>query len=326
MMLAGPASAGEVIFLNGDRLTGTVVRVLDGELTLETEGAGTVVIKLEKVKTFSTDEPVRIRIGEKPPFESIVAPGPEGRIAARSTPSASAQPVPIHEITSIKPHLPWRGEALMNGLLTRGSSRRLNLGPEFQLKRDWERVRLSFAGKYFYGRERSLETGIVSTTDDFGAGYVKFERDATGKLYTEAKLDVLHDGLADLSYRLTPTAGLGYRWSERPNFRFYTETGIAYEYERYETAGSRDFWGPSLAYGLEWNLAEPVKLLNTARYLPSFSNWTGDYVVDAAGSVRFSIWRGMFMECGAEYYYDNTPAPGAPKGYFRLIIGPGWSF
>jgi hypothetical protein len=63
LALAGTAAATEVIFLNGDRLTGKIVSAAGGKLILKTERAGDVTIDLSKVKTFSTDEPVDLRVG-----------------------------------------------------------------------------------------------------------------------------------------------------------------------------------------------------------------------------------------------------------------------
>ena len=61
---ATPSRADEVLFLNGDRLSGKILRATGGKLTIKTEGAGDVTVDLSKVKTFSTDEPVRVgRVG-----------------------------------------------------------------------------------------------------------------------------------------------------------------------------------------------------------------------------------------------------------------------
>jgi hypothetical protein len=67
---AARSFADEVLFLNGDRLTGKILSATGGKLTIKTDGAGDVTVDMSKVKTFSTDEPVRVgRKGaeEEPP-------------------------------------------------------------------------------------------------------------------------------------------------------------------------------------------------------------------------------------------------------------------
>ena len=67
VLLAVPlaGAADEVIFLNSDRLTGKVVSAVGGKPVLKTEAAGDVTVDLTKVKTFSTDAPVQVQVGDK---------------------------------------------------------------------------------------------------------------------------------------------------------------------------------------------------------------------------------------------------------------------
>jgi hypothetical protein len=57
LVLAGRAAADEILFLNGDRLTGRS-SAPTAALTIKSETAGEVTVDLAKVKTFSTDEPI----------------------------------------------------------------------------------------------------------------------------------------------------------------------------------------------------------------------------------------------------------------------------
>lgn len=321
------ALAAEVVFLNGDRLTGKIVSVLDGELVLETDGAGEVTINLKKVRSISSDEPVKVRVGEKPPFESTLAAGPDGQVKIQENVGAAATLVPIEDITAINPPVPaWYREIALNTMLTRGNAERIEAGVRTELQKDWDNDHLLFGGEYFYGRERDDDSEEKSTTDDFGEGHIKYEHDITGKLYFEGRTKVLHNTLAELQYRLTPTSGVGYRLLRESGFSLFTELGIAYTRENYDTFGARDFWGPTLAYGLEWAPAESLNIFTALEYYPSFSDFTGNYLIDVNGGLHADITRRLFMEFRVEYFYNNEPAAGARKGDFRLILGPGWGF
>jgi hypothetical protein len=54
LVVAGRAAADEILFLNGDRLSGKIVSADGGKLTIKSETAGEVTVDLAKVKTFST--------------------------------------------------------------------------------------------------------------------------------------------------------------------------------------------------------------------------------------------------------------------------------
>jgi len=320
------ALAAEVVFVNGDRLTGKIVSVLDGKLVLETDAAGEVTIDLKKVRTISSDEPVKIRLAERAPFESTLAAGPDGQVRIQEAVGAASL-VSIQDITAINPPVPaWYREIALNTMLTRGNAERIEAGFRAELQKDWDYDHLFFGGEYFYGRERDDDSEAKSTTDDFGEGHIKYERDLTQKLYFEGRTKVLHNSLAELQYRLTPTTGVGYRLLTESGFSLFTELGIAYTRENYDTFGARDFWGPTLAYGLEWTPAESLNIFSALEYYPSLADFTENFLIDFYGGLHADITRRLFLEFRVEYFYNNEPAAGARKGDFRLLLGPGLGF
>ena len=54
--------ADEVLFNNGDHLTGKIEQLVDGKLVFQSDLAGKVVVDVSNVKTLSSDEPIRIHL------------------------------------------------------------------------------------------------------------------------------------------------------------------------------------------------------------------------------------------------------------------------
>src|SRR5258707_3698923 len=79
LVVAGRAAADEILFLNGDRLSGKIVSADGGKLTIKSETAGVVTVDLAKVKTFSTDEPIVIKTGDTT-LSSKVTGGADGTV------------------------------------------------------------------------------------------------------------------------------------------------------------------------------------------------------------------------------------------------------
>src|SRR5258706_14680214 len=92
LVVAGPAAADEILFLNGDRLSGKIVSADGGKLTIKSETAGEVTVDLAKVKTFSTDEPIVIKTGDTT-LSSKVTGGAGGTADGR--PGARRRPQPV---------------------------------------------------------------------------------------------------------------------------------------------------------------------------------------------------------------------------------------
>ena len=325
---ATAAGADEVIFLNGDRLTGKIVGAAAGKLTLKTEAAGEVIIDLSKVRTFSTDEPVTVkRSGDAPPLRSRVAPGTEGQVQTEPAPGAPAQPLAIKEIAEISPAVPaWHGSLALTGLLTTGNTETQQVGLLAALGKRWERDRLTFGASYTYGRQEDPDTEDKVTTVDFGQVFGKYDHFFTRKFYGYALAKAEHDGVADLSYRFTPSLGVGYQWFESPTFNLSTEAGLVYVYEKYEDESAKDYLGPRLAYAVDWTPVTPLKLYHTLEYLPSFDDFIDDYLLNVVAGAKLKITKAFFADFRYEYARDSTPARGREKSDSRFLLGIGWEF
>ncbi len=53
--------ADELIFKNGDRLTGKINHALEGKLVFKSDVAGKITVDMSNIQTFSTDEAIEVR-------------------------------------------------------------------------------------------------------------------------------------------------------------------------------------------------------------------------------------------------------------------------
>jgi len=322
--------ADEVLFLNGDRLTGKILSATGGKLTIKTDGAGDVTVDMSKVKTFSTDEPVRVgRKGaeEEPPVTSQVSPGPDGQVEASPAPGAPPQPVPITDIAVINPPLPaWKGALSLNGLFTTGNSETEQLGFLANATKRWPHDRLTFGAEYSFGRQRDPDTGEKTTTINYAMALAKYDHFFTKKFYGYLNFKAEHDEVAELEVRLAPGVGVGYQWYEGPKFNLATEAGVSWVYENFKHSRTQEFVAARLAYAVDWTPIDPLYLYNKLEYLPAFDDPGGNYLINADAGVRLTVWKGLFAEFRYELRYDSKPAAGRDTTDQRFILGAGWSF
>ena len=325
MPVSQPAWADEIIFRNGDHITGKIISLADGKLVLTSDGAGKLTVDVKKLKTFSSNDPLTITLGAGAPFDSRVGAAPDGKVEIRRSPNAAPELVAILDIAAINPRArAWSGEVSLYGKVTGGQSKTSQVGVDFTFDKERKSDRLHLTGEYTYGRERSLETGVTSTTDDFGDIFGKYSRDIDRKAYVHLNAKVLHDALANLRYRASPATGFGYRWFDAPSLKLFTDLAVSHTDERFTTSGGRSFWGPQLAYGVEWRPVNRLRLSNTLEYYPSLADFSGNYLLDTQAAVHFSLTSKLFVKVRAEYHYDTAPAPGTRKAQYRFLIGPGW--
>jgi hypothetical protein len=284
-------------------------------------------VDLSKVKTFATDEPVQVGIGDRSPVSTRLGPGPDRKVEAAPAPDAPPQPIRIADINTINfPPRNWTGSIAVNGLLTTGNSETEQVGFKAGASKRWPHDRLSFGAEYSYGRQEDPETHEKITTIDYAMALAKYDHFFNGKLFGYLGTKAERDGVADLELRLTPGAGAGYQWFEGPTFNFSTEAGLSWVYENFKSTGTTESFGPRLAYSVDWTPFPRLTLYHRLEYLPSFEDLSGDYLLWLDAGGRVSLWKGLFAELRAEYRYDSTPAPGRKKEDVRYVLGAGWAF
>ncbi len=216
LALATTVWADQVVFNNGDTLTGTVESADGGKLKVKTNVAGEVTVDLKDVKSVSTDHPLAIHLTNNKIVRAPLAPATQPNQAV-----VEGQTIGLDEIKRITPKSAWTGSVLVNGNLQRGNSHSENLGvaADATLRRDdeWHNDRFSLSAAYNYGRSR--QNGVDTTSADNWFGQVKYDRFFTDKLYGYGLMRYDHDRLAFLNYRLSPGAGVGYQWVEERGFQ-----------------------------------------------------------------------------------------------------------
>ena len=319
--LAAPAHADEVLFVNGDRLTGTIIQAVGGKLTVKSDTVGEVTVDLSKVKTFSTAQPIQLHVGDKTVLSSPVSPGADGTVTVTLPGAAGPQVVAIKDVTKINPPpVKWTGAVTASGMITRGNSVTETLGISANAVRRAEQDRLTFGAGYQYGRQESPGTGDKEKTIDYLFLLGKYDYFFTRQLYGYGSVKIKRDQIADLDLRLTPSAGVGYQWFEGPTFNLSTEAGVAWIYEDYGNAGSQDEIAGRLAYHVDWRPVSVLLLFHNLEWLPAFSGPFDDYLVNTDTGVRLNVTSSFFTEFKGELRRDSTPAPGRDKNDWRFLV------
>jgi putative salt-induced outer membrane protein YdiY len=326
LMLAAPAAADEILFLNGDRLSGKITSAAGGKVTIKTETAGEVSVDMAKIRTFSTDEPIILKSGDTV-LRSRVTGGADGTVQVVPVPGGAPQVIALKDVTQINPPPPrWTGSVVGGATVTRGNTETENISFSANAMRRTERDRITLGAGYYYGRQRDADTDEKETTVDNWYGFGKYDYFLTKQLYLFGAARAERDRIADLDLRFTLSGGVGYQWYETPTFNLNTEAGLAWVYEDYRDQSSDDHMAARLAYHVDWKPHPVVLLFHNLEWLPAFDGPFDDYNLNLDAGVRTTIYQSLFAEFKIELRYDSTPARGAEKEDLRYILGVGWNF
>jgi putative salt-induced outer membrane protein YdiY len=325
-LMASSARADEVILKNGDHITGTIETADGGKLKIKTAMMGEVTVDMANVKTFSTDEPVKLQMKDGSLINQKVSGGSEGQVETVPGGTIAPQPIALNKVEKINPPpVAWTGSIVVNGLLSQGNTSSEQLGANLDITRRTEDDRITLGAGYLYGRQKVA--GVTSTTDNnwFIAG--KYDYFFTTKLYGYANARVEKDTVQNLNIRVTPGVGGGYQWIEAPDFKFNTEAGVSWVYEDFSTEPTpEENVSIRLAYHLEKGFDDDkFKITNNLQYFPSVQDMH-DYLLLFDAGLRVALTKTMFSEIKTEVDYDNTPAPGSKRTNVKYILGVGWTF
>ena len=129
LAFAGPVAADEILFLNGDRVTGKILSADGNKLTIKTETAGEITVDMSKVKTFSTDEPVVVKKSDAATVRSKISGGADGTVQVVPETGGAPEVLAFKDLAQINPPpVKWTGSIVGNALITRGNSHTENVG------------------------------------------------------------------------------------------------------------------------------------------------------------------------------------------------------
>lgn len=329
VMASATALGGEIVFKNGDRLTGEVTELGGGKLKIKSAIAGDVVVSLADVATFSSDKPIEIKLKDGSVVNQAVTksetPGTISTVASAS--GVAGSQLTLDQVATInepKPVTKWTGNIRAGAIFARGNTD----SDAFNLAGDAVRRsvddRFSLNGQYLYGRQRDSD-GEKTTSADNWLVQAKYDYFLTKKLYLYGVAKFERDNIADLKLRAQPGAGVGYQWFEGPTANFRTEAGLGVTYEEYKGEDSETYLNARFAYAYDRVIVDNVKFIHSLEYLPSLED-LGKYNINADAGIRVKLSDTFFTDFKFEWKFNSEPGPNAAENDLRYILSVGWEF
>lgn len=320
----------EIIFKNGDRLTGKIDHVLEGKLIFKSDVVGTVTIDISKIQTFSTDGPIEVHLKDSNVLHQKIVSSRPGRFAIEGTDTVKAQEFDLATISSInpppKPEPKWSGNISAGFTSTHGNTKTDNVSASVNLSKRTEKDRTRLSADYARGRQRDANTSQMETTEDWWRTKGKYDYFFRKKLYGYLDGRYEKDAIAQLDRRVIVGSGGGYQWIESEDMNFSTEVGLASLYEKFDNqTSSNSEISAQAGYNFDKQLVKNVKFIHDLTYYPSTEKFS-DYYLTSTAEIRAHFTDTMFTNFKVIFDYDVTPAIGAQRTDTKYIFGVGYSF
>lgn len=317
------ANGDTVVMKNGDRLTGTVERLREGKLELETPYAGTIAIDTEAIESVRTDAEVTIINKD---YSRVIGriEGGGASLQVRTDGDGTVRSVPTARVSSLLPgrltERDWRITGRVNvGVTDTGGNtdvRRLNGDAEVIARRDRNRWSLSARGNE--ATERSTDTEGNARA---GVQYDRFSDEVT---YAYGNSTLEYDRFKDLRLRATVGAGVGLQVIDRASTHLALEGGVERVREDYFNGADQRFWATRLVARFDhWLWPDTVQLFHVDQSYIALSDIGNTFVRTQTG-LRFPLRMGFVSTLQFNVDWDGAPSPGRKAVDRQLVFSLGY--
>jgi len=321
VFLSGTALADKVVLENGDALTGTVVKLEGGKLTLKTDYAGPVEIEAAKVKSIVTDQPVEVHTTTGEVLKGKLKVVEPGKLAVEPSPDRAATDVDLQKVAAINPPPQgvWTGSITVGGNLQSGNTDRtgLSVGAGAERRTAKDRFTLGFLFNY------TEEEDEITARNTYGLA--KYDYFFTKKLYGYLALELLNDQFQDIKLRTIVGPGMGYQIWDDPVKSLAFEAGASYFSDNLRRGEDDDYWAARLGLNFRYTFFKFLVFTDRLVYYPSLEKFS-NYTLRNEAALTTPLGAGWSLRLANILQYDNEPSPGIGKTDMQYLLGLQYSF
>jgi putative salt-induced outer membrane protein YdiY len=316
------ASADEVHLRNGDRISGKIIRMEEGQLVIKTGYAGEITIAWQQVEHLRAEQKIKVVLGDGTALEGQTLSPEAGKMKLETEKLEEAPAFNLTDVKAINPKVlpPVRITAKINAgvELESGNSDTDDYEIDASFQASTKKSR------YWLGGDFNKEKTDGDLTAKDWTAYANYDYFFTKKWFSYVRTKFEHDKFADLDLRSTLGAGLGYQFFESDTLNLFFGTGPGYIDENFIEASDDSF--VSLQWIVNYDQYFYNKLFQLFHHsdgylsLENIDNW----IVNTRQGIRFPLYKGLKATLQYSYDYDNEPSADAEADYdskLSLLLG-----
>jgi len=320
---SGYAFADEVILINGDRLSGKIIDIKDGILTLETGYSEPVKLKFEAVQQMSSTEPVELHLSDGEVLKGKVTTNTNRQAAVAAGPGREAVTVAFDNIAALNPPpkkpVTWKGNISLGGNLQNGNTDSMNLSAGALAVRRSENDRFLINVLY----NKTEDNGVRTAENTYGQ--LKYDYFLSPKWYLYLNIDMLADGFKDINFRTSVGPGVGYQIWEEEDRGLGLEAGVSYTSEDRDLGEDTDWISARLGVNFLYKLFDRVVFTDQFVIYPNIDD-IGEYTLRNDAALVTDIGASWALRLANIWERNSNPGPELKKDDLTWIVGLQYSF
>ena len=340
-LISGLLLADQVTLVNGDKVTGTIVKKDGDSLSIKSALMGDITLKWKDVASVSAEKPLTVVLEDGQTVRGPLAAQPEKLVVA-----SEGQPVEV-PLTTVKVlrnsdeqaryerylHPPitdlWVGYFDIGVASAQGNARTLVFTTAMNANRATQSDRTSVYFNQIYSRA-VVEDRMQLTAKAIRGGWA-YNRNLHPRLFINGFNDYENDAFQNLKLRFVAGSGLGLKVIRRERTQFDLLSGIAYNREQYTrplNGGPKDtrnsaegYWGDDLLF----KVSSISSLKQSFRMFNNVSN-PGEYRVNFDLGFDTRLFKWLSWQATFSDRFLTNPVPGRKTNDLLLSSGIRLSF
>lgn len=231
-------------------------------------------------------------------------------------------------VTNTPAHPKWVSDVSAGLTLTRGNSQTTLASLTAATDRKTDVNEWSIGANATYGKAKVTQGDITinSTTAQQAGGFVQYNQLFTERFYGYARIEGLHDDVADVHYRLTVGPGLGYFLVKNKRADLSVELGPGFISQ--ELGSVRENYAIlRAAEKFHLQLSDRARIWESVQIDPDVANW-GNYIIAAEVGIEADLManKSLSLQCYLDNNYNSRPAFGRLKNDAKTVVAVDYKF
>lgn len=334
-LLAAALPADQLTMKNGDRFTGTVVKLDGKNIVFKSEYAGNIAVPWDAVQSITSSEPLSITlhdgqlvIGDVTTSDSklVIQTKDTGTVTAakdsvktiRSRAEQSAFEAEEDRYRNPRIIDLWAGYLDFGYAAARGNSSTTNLNVSANANRITRRDKLAVYFTSLYASNKAAGKSILTANAERGG--LNYSLNLRPRLFAFGSMDLESDQFQNLDLRFAPAGGFGYHARKSETTMFDIFGGGSLNREFFSTGLTRTSGEILAGEDLVYKLSSITNLHERLSFYPNVSR-TGEYRTNFDLSTATAIKKWLAWQVTASDRFLSDPLAGRKRNDFIFTTG-----
>ena len=333
---APTAKAAQVVFHNGDRLSGTIISMRDARtMYFRSKITGDMRISWESISELYDDDLNMISIPDAPP--PLVSPltgindSNDNRAVQTWTQSGTTKTMQDvsnarstsgenTDLSGGEDDFKWSGRVNFGGQIDDGNTKNKAVTFDANIKARDNDNRFNFGGQANWEEEEGEET------ENDQMVFASYDRFLTDKYFIGGRLQFERDKFEDLDLRSRIRLHNGYQFFERDDLNLQIKAGGEYIHEKFSDDSTESDIAASWGLDYDQKFYENAFQIFHNHGLSVPVSDTDAFLFDSESGIRVPVGKHLTGTAQVDFDWDNAPAPGVREDdtSYSLKLGYEW--